>query len=218
VQIGNGNGNSSNNRGLAAAYTITEECERLFCGILCAVFLGEGDQRRESLVVGMRFEEEEDDDRGVSEGKVVIVGSERRRMSVYDGGLGTPPPDLGVQDNPRVTQWIEVWDYTGGTRFRGFVAETETKTSRSESKNRTLFVFFDEMVVGKDLKQGYVGSSFFSSFRVLWTGSFGSDFQLSNTMPPTDSWPSSSSLPSPHSPALNSSSVSTESLRRRLRR
>lgn len=78
---------------------------------------------------------DEDGDRGV-----VVVG-----------GLGTPPPDRRLDasvNEPVLTQWIEVWDYTGGTRFRGFIAE--------KLQDRTLFVFFDELVVGKDLKQGYV--------------------------------------------------------------
>lgn len=47
-----------------------------------------------------------------------------------------------------VTNWLEVWDYVGGARFRGFVAENEGE--------RSLFVFFDRGVIGSDLKPGYV--------------------------------------------------------------
>jgi hypothetical protein len=47
-----------------------------------------------------------------------------------------------------VVDCIEMWDYVGGTRFRGFVAEKDGEKS--------LFVFFDQAVIGRDLKAGYV--------------------------------------------------------------
>ncbi|KAI9836829.1 MAG: hypothetical protein M1819_000994 [Sarea resinae] len=46
----------------------------------------------------------------------------------------------------QVREWVEVWDYVGGSNFRGFVA--------GDADDRTLIVFFDDAVVGKDLKQG----------------------------------------------------------------
>lgn len=49
-------------------------------------------------------------------------------------------------DTGIVQAWFEVWDYVGGTSFRGFVA--------GEGSERCLFTFFDAAVVGKDLKQG----------------------------------------------------------------
>ena len=45
-----------------------------------------------------------------------------------------------------VSQWLEIWDYWGDIRFRGFVA--------GEGCNKSLFVFFESLVVGKDLKPG----------------------------------------------------------------
>jgi hypothetical protein len=45
-----------------------------------------------------------------------------------------------------ITDYIEMWDYVGGIRFRGFVVETE--------EERAMFVFFDEAVIGADLKAG----------------------------------------------------------------
>jgi len=45
-----------------------------------------------------------------------------------------------------ITHWLEIWDYVGGARFRGFIAEKEGE--------RSLFVFFDQDVLGSDLKPG----------------------------------------------------------------
>lgn len=49
-------------------------------------------------------------------------------------------------------EFIEVWDYVGGTSFRGFVADKELSRGRIE---KTLFLFF-EHVVGTQLKHGCV--------------------------------------------------------------
>lgn len=46
-----------------------------------------------------------------------------------------------------VSEWIEIWDYVGGLRFRGFLA--------GHGDQRSLFAFFDDAVMGKDLKPGY---------------------------------------------------------------
>jgi len=50
-------------------------------------------------------------------------------------------PDAGV-----VSDWIEMWDYVGGIRFRGFVAD--------KGDEKVMFVFFDQSVVSGDLKAG----------------------------------------------------------------
>ena len=49
-----------------------------------------------------------------------------------------------------VTECIEMWDYVGGIRFRGFVTETH--------EEKAMFVFFDQAVLQSsgDLKAGYV--------------------------------------------------------------
>jgi hypothetical protein len=59
-----------------------------------------------------------------------------------------PSPDaVGyVSDKGMVSEWVEVWDYVGGIRFLGFVAEKEGE--------RTLFVFFDQDVIGGKIKAG----------------------------------------------------------------
>jgi len=45
-----------------------------------------------------------------------------------------------------VREWVEIWEYAAGLRFRGFVSD---KNGLS-----TLFVFFDKSVIGPDLKNG----------------------------------------------------------------
>jgi len=55
---------------------------------------------------------------------------------------------FGKQDED--TQFIEVWDYVGGTSFRGFVADKELSRGRIE---KTMFLFF-EHVAGTQLKHG----------------------------------------------------------------
>jgi len=55
-------------------------------------------------------------------------------------------PDGFVERRGLVGMWIEVWDYAGGARFRGFVA--------GDGEDRAMFVFFDDGVVGSDLKPG----------------------------------------------------------------
>lgn len=46
--------------------------------------------------------------------------------------------------NAAITDWIEIWDYVGGNRFRGFVAEKDGE--------KAMFIFFQEEVIGGDLK------------------------------------------------------------------
>lgn len=62
--------------------------------------------------------------------------------------LATPPDDeSALGEYGLVEKWVEVWDYVGGIRFRGFLATKEGQ--------RALFVFFDENVYTHDLKPGY---------------------------------------------------------------
>ena len=119
-----------------AAYTIAGECERLFCETLEAVFLGEGNLAlQDSLAVGM-YDDESDNG---------IMAKSRKHQY---GALATPPKsDAGFLYDPgAVEKWIEVWDYMGGVRFRGFLASNEDR--------RAVFVFFDDNVLSHDLKPG----------------------------------------------------------------
>ncbi|OQN96081.1 hypothetical protein B0A48_17881 [Cryoendolithus antarcticus] len=110
-----------------AAHYITEECERLFCGTLEAVFLVEkGTGLSEPLVMDAHNEEQRS----------------RKTGPRHDYAVKASGPAGSVTD------WLEVYDYHGdGVRFRGFVAESP--------KQRAMFVFFDKNVVaGQDLKPG----------------------------------------------------------------
>jgi hypothetical protein len=62
----------------------------------------------------------------------------------------SPSPDGRIYPKTRglIREYVEIYDYAGGARFRGFVAEKDDE--------RALFVFFDREVMGKDLKPGYV--------------------------------------------------------------
>lgn len=65
---------------------------------------------------------------------------------------GTPSSVQAVRpgsgNKSEVTHCIEMWDYVGGIRFRGFVAEKQDE--------RAMFVFFDQAVMQSsgDLKAG----------------------------------------------------------------
>lgn len=155
------NNNNSSIRDGGAAYTITEECERLFCETLKTVFLGEGNLAfTDSLAMGARIEEDNDNDTTEGAGRAYkdIVGHNNNKggAAVQAHQLMTPEPSPGAgildlagqrqQQTGFVDQWVEIWDYAGGLRFRGFIAE--------KNGERALSVFFSDDVVGKDLKHG----------------------------------------------------------------
>jgi hypothetical protein len=65
--------------------------------------------------------------------------------------MDSPEPEVLHMHNGVVSDWIEMWDYVGGIRFRGFVA--------NKGDEKAMFVFFDQSVVAGDLKAGYVTST-----------------------------------------------------------
>ncbi|RDW91264.1 hypothetical protein BP5796_02429 [Coleophoma crateriformis] len=93
--------------------------------------------------------------------KTVFLGEGRAagNGSIVMGANAHSPPDerLNVYDNgyfgstktgQHIDAWLEIWDYAGGCSFRGFVG--------GNGEEKSLFAFFDEGVVGRDLKQGQV--------------------------------------------------------------
>lgn len=144
-------GLKARSRSGGAAYTITEESERLFCETLNDVFLGEGNSAaQDSLVMGMHNKSNTDNDSLVSDSGNRRFGGRR-----HDSGAQLPTPSTSpygpvnsaaFASHAHVAEWVEIWDYAGGVRFRGFVGEKDG--------DRALFIFFDRSVIGKDLKQG----------------------------------------------------------------
>ncbi|EEH11365.1 ornithine decarboxylase antizyme [Histoplasma capsulatum G186AR] len=108
-----------------AVQTITEECERLFCDTLWAMFLGERQLApQQSLVIGATHNDNNNNNKGVNVSEIA------RKRAVG-----------------RIQNFIEVWDYAGDTIYRGFVA--------ADGNRRTLFVFFDNHIcAGQGLKSG----------------------------------------------------------------
>ena len=128
-----------------AAYHIKEECERLFCETLRTVFLVEKDTGLEnSLVMDTR--------NYTNNSKAVVIPplKQQHANTVLKHDLPTPstsPVDHVYADTEAlISNYVEVWDYHGGTRFRGFVAEKDGM--------RTLFIFFDREVMSQDQKPG----------------------------------------------------------------
>ena len=102
--------------------------------------------------------------------------------NLYDGMMKndiqmTPPEETNIQNclgskgTELVADWIEVWDYTDGARFRGFT------TYESEEGGKSMFIFFDAFVIGKDLKQAYVSTCSYCLTRywelLIWTQAYG---------------------------------------------
>lgn len=130
-----------------AACTIAGECERLFCETLRTVFLGEGNlARQDSLALGVYNTNNNHQYHDIDD-------AAKRIDSSFDSGIGLPSPPsqapavgYGFPPAGAVSQWVEVWDYVGGARFRGFVA--------GEGDSKAMFVFFDQEATVRDLKPG----------------------------------------------------------------
>ena len=67
--------------------------------------------------------------------------------SLVTGTQILPLPSSPTSTASLVSEWVEIWDYVGGLRFRGFAA--------GQGDQRSLFAFFDDAVIGKELKPGY---------------------------------------------------------------
>lgn len=107
-----------------AAYAIREECERLFCENMKTIFLGEeGSASNDSNLMGADTYSSLDDD-----------------VDTHNNYFGN------VKSGHSIDAWFEIWDYTGGCSFRGFVG--------GNGDEKTLFAFFDDSVIGRDLKHG----------------------------------------------------------------
>jgi hypothetical protein len=124
-------GRKRSSRG-GAAYHIREECERLFCETMKAVFLGEEGKATHngSIVMGTDAHSPPDESADTFNNNYFATGNGKAEQAM--------------------DAWLEVWDYSSGCSFRVFVG--------GNGENKSLFAFFDSAVVGSDLKQGYVVS------------------------------------------------------------
>ncbi|KAL2259240.1 hypothetical protein VTK26DRAFT_7162 [Humicola hyalothermophila] len=97
-----------------------------------------------------------------NDGFLVSAGSPPR--AIGPNGQLTPPSDFAIAGatvmGSRLSRgdgvaggirgWLEIWDYAGGSSFRGFVAEDASRETKS------LFVFFDAHTNSRELKQALV--------------------------------------------------------------
>ncbi|KAK4498544.1 hypothetical protein PRZ48_011202 [Zasmidium cellare] len=130
-----------------AAHHIMEECERLFCETLKTVFLVEKDAGLEnSLVMDLR-NTRIDGGRPIAQSTPAAMP--KKTNFAHGQPTPSPSPDGRLYPTPGglVREYVEVWDYAGGARFRGFVAE-------QDDDMRAMFIFFDKEVIGMDLKPG----------------------------------------------------------------
>jgi len=67
-----------------------------------------------------------------------------RFMPNTNPGLSPDSNMSSIGEGSMATDFFELWDYVGGARFRGFVAERDGQ--------RSVFVFFDREALGHDLK------------------------------------------------------------------
>ncbi|KAJ9648970.1 hypothetical protein H2199_000883 [Coniosporium tulheliwenetii] len=138
--------------------TTPKNFSRLFCETLKTVFLGEGNLVcQDSLAMGVRNQNTTMDgnyDEVISHMSRHNSDSSGSAMAGFGAGpprgLQTPSPEMeGYASHGgggMISTWVEVWDYVGGARFRGFVVD--------DGGERTMFTFFDEGIIGRDLKPG----------------------------------------------------------------
>lgn len=106
---------------------------------------------RDPLVVDSRYLK---DRKGgfAADGKAGGLPDFQQQRTIIRHDLPTPSPSPDGKIHPLqaglVSEYVEVFDYAGGLRFRGFVAE--------KGDERALFIFFDQEVMARDLKPGYV--------------------------------------------------------------
>ena len=82
----------------------------------------------------------------------IKIGNNGNNNFYDDNSDNEDTVDDYLGDGQRDMKFIEVWDYFGGTSFRGFIAHKALPRGQVE---KTLFLFF-EHVAGTQLKQGYV--------------------------------------------------------------
>lgn len=128
-----------------------EECERLFCETLKTVFLVEKDTGLEnSLMMDLRNNNVSTTSTNGAGTNCRPIPQPSQHHTTFQHGHPTPSPSPDGRIYPKhgdlIKEYVEVWDYAGGARFRGFVAE--------KNNERAMFIFFDKEVISMDLKPG----------------------------------------------------------------
>lgn len=83
-----------------------------------------------------------------SKSRTGMAGTKFKHMCDHGSGAVSSTTAIGASHSRDAVlkDWIEVWDYVGGTSFRGFVSDNV--------EQRAMFVFLEEGMVGNDLKNG----------------------------------------------------------------
>ncbi|KAJ4302492.1 hypothetical protein N0V88_002638 [Collariella sp. IMI 366227] len=141
-----------------ATLRIREECERFFCETLRAMFLGERNAALQVPGLASVY-----DNTYNHNNTMYHTQGQQMHAAIGQHGQLTPPDDFPIADETMmgnrqglsyagrgILSWLEIWDYAGGSSFRGFVAEDAGTGTTS------LFVFFDAHAITRDLKQALV--------------------------------------------------------------
>ncbi|KAK0717383.1 ornithine decarboxylase antizyme-domain-containing protein [Lasiosphaeria miniovina] len=158
-RTGSGNNTTRQHRRGGAALRIREECERFFCEILRATFLGEGNSASQhSRLTSAYNNYNNNNNNNTGNGRPILDGTPTGGVGMTAAGPLTPPYDYPIANENwmagggghGVNAWLEIWDYAGGSSFRAFLAEN------ASGEEKSMFVFFDAHVLGRDLKKALV--------------------------------------------------------------
>ncbi|KAI9882801.1 MAG: Histidine biosynthesis bifunctional protein hisB [Watsoniomyces obsoletus] len=146
LQQNNSNNNNHEERG--TTYTITEECERLFCDTLRVTFLGEGNvMSGESNVMGTNINNINNSNNNINTSTTATSNNNSNNFGTAKNLLAVQPP--GSSTPAMIQDWLELWDYVGGSHLRGFIVDGGGGGRAGE---KSLFVFFEPAVLSHNLK------------------------------------------------------------------
>lgn len=158
---------SSSQRTRAAACTIREVCERLFCTVLAHVFLGEQftakdvsdqnvlgvDMSGKSNIINSNDSSKQKQPE-IASGLPTPEASPTRHVLALDGSHSDQSQQPVLAHQSKVERYLEIWDYadntSDGAHFRGFVTNSPVNEPNGD---KTLFVFpqdYDDTAMALD--------------------------------------------------------------------
>ncbi|KAF3923443.1 hypothetical protein ABW21_db0207324 [Orbilia brochopaga] len=147
---------SPGRQGRWAARTIIAECERLCDGVMRQVFFGYGKKPAQAPTMDVSLKTSQG---GNGNSIILSVGKtdDLQQSQPQNAQTKTKGPVRRLMRRSselqtRVAAYLEVFDYVGGSAFRGFVSEK----GPLNKPERSLFLFFDKGVNGTELKSGLV--------------------------------------------------------------